>query len=209
MTKQKRSVKDLFFDPANANRGTERGRAMLEHSLRQYGAGRSVLADKNGVLIAGNKTAQVAGELGLSIREIETDGTELVVVRRTDLDLATDTAAQALALADNRVSQVDIAFDPAVLKSLQAKEGLDLTPFWSAEELQKVTTEKQQLVFLGDAQADDNGVSSPSLKPAAEQDRIPLSIVLNTYEARRWREYKESIDERDDKQALLSLLEAI
>lgn len=80
-------AKSLTPDPHNANRGTARGRAMLEQSLRSYGAGRSVLTDKHGVLIAGNKTAEAAQKLGLSIREVETDGTELVVVRRTKRSL--------------------------------------------------------------------------------------------------------------------------
>ena len=47
---------DLLPDTSNANRGTARGRELLEHSLREYGAGRSILADRNGVVIAGNKT---------------------------------------------------------------------------------------------------------------------------------------------------------
>lgn len=44
----------LTTDPHNANKGTARGRGLLEQSLRSYGAGRSALADKHGVLIAGN-----------------------------------------------------------------------------------------------------------------------------------------------------------
>ena len=36
---------DLQPDSHNANRGTERGRAALERSLREYGAGRAVLID--------------------------------------------------------------------------------------------------------------------------------------------------------------------
>ena len=43
-------------DSRNANKGTERGLALLDKSLRQYGAGRSILVDKNGRVIAGNKT---------------------------------------------------------------------------------------------------------------------------------------------------------
>lgn len=59
------TIKELKFDPQNANKGTERGNQALEESLQRYGAGRSVLADKNGVIIAGNKTVEKAGELGI------------------------------------------------------------------------------------------------------------------------------------------------
>lgn len=40
-------------DPHNANKGTRRSRGLLEHSLRQYGASRSILADRNCVVTAG------------------------------------------------------------------------------------------------------------------------------------------------------------
>lgn len=54
------TVKDLIFDSHNANKGTSRGRGMLEKSLSKYGAGRSILLDKNNRIIAGNKTVEVA-----------------------------------------------------------------------------------------------------------------------------------------------------
>lgn len=46
-------VTDLTPDKRNANKGTERGLKALDHSLRQYGAGRSLLVDKHGRIIAG------------------------------------------------------------------------------------------------------------------------------------------------------------
>ena len=41
------SLKSLKPDPKNANVGTERGSALLEKSLREYGAGRSILLDNH------------------------------------------------------------------------------------------------------------------------------------------------------------------
>ncbi len=120
-------------DPKNANKGTQRGRGLLEKSLRQYGAGRSVLADKHGTLIAGNKTADVAAELGLPHRIIQTDGHELIVVQRTDLDLSTDTAAVELGIADNRVGEVSLDWDVEMLAELSAD--VDLSQFWNDDEL--------------------------------------------------------------------------
>src|SRR5687767_9698523 len=96
----------LVPDKRNANRGTARGHDLLETSLREYGAGRSILVDKNGVVIAGNKTLEAASELGLSVKKVHTTGKQLVVVVRDDLDLETDKAARELAYADNRVAQV-------------------------------------------------------------------------------------------------------
>ena len=135
-----RSNEDLQIDPRNANRGTPRGRALLESSLREYGAGRAVLTDRDGVLIAGNKTYEVAQRLGIPTRVIETDGQELVVVRRRDLHLASDPKARALAIADNRVGELDLDWDPAILQQLQA-DGLDLGLFWTTEEFERLLGE--------------------------------------------------------------------
>ena len=57
-------LKDLIQDDRNLNAGTERGQQLIEKSLREFGAGRSILLDKNNRIIAGNKThanAELAG----------------------------------------------------------------------------------------------------------------------------------------------------
>ena len=53
---------DLHADPHNANRGTDRGRAALAQSLRDHGAGRAVLIDRHGRIIAGHKTVEQAND---------------------------------------------------------------------------------------------------------------------------------------------------
>lgn len=115
---------DLKPDRRNANRGTVRGRALLEDSLRRHGAGRSILADKHGNVIAGNKTLESAADIGLPVRFVQTDGTELVVVQRTDLDLDSD-SGRSLAYLDNRVAELDLSWDVAELLA-DRDAGLDL-----------------------------------------------------------------------------------
>ena len=139
VTQKRIEAASLHPDPHNANKGTKRGRALLEQSIKQHGAGRSILADKHGVIIAGNKTLETAEGLGLPVRIIESDGTELVVVQRTDLDLEHDPAARALAYADNRVGQVDLEWDAEQMKADLAK-GIDLTAFWQTPELDSLLT---------------------------------------------------------------------
>jgi len=124
----------LIPDHANANKGTERGRYALEASLRQYGAGRSILLDKNGRIIAGNKTAEVAADVGLDdVLIVQTDGKQIVAVQRTDLDIDSE-AGRGLAYADNRVGQLDLEWDAEqVLADLNA--GVDLSALFRQEEL--------------------------------------------------------------------------
>ena len=124
-------------DPRNANQGTPRGRRLLATSLTRYGAGRSVLVDRHGTLIAGNKTFEQARALGLSVKVVPTTGRELIAVKRTDLDLETDTAARALAIADNRVSEVDLAWDTEQLEALR-RAGVDMTPWFTEAEFARL-----------------------------------------------------------------------
>ena len=121
-------------DPKNANKGTERGRGLLEKSLQDLGAGRSILVDKHGTAIAGNKTLSVAIESGFEDAiVVESDGTRLVVVKRTDLDLGTDEKAKLLAVGDNRASEIGLEWSPEVLAELSQE--VDLSGFFFPDEL--------------------------------------------------------------------------
>lgn len=124
----------LTPDARNANKGTDRGRKLVKESLRRYGAGRSILIDKSGNIIAGNKTAEAAGAVGMeNVQIVKSDGTKLVAVQRTDLDI-NDKAARELAIADNRASEVGLEWDLEVLKEFEA-EDVDLSPFFDEKEL--------------------------------------------------------------------------
>lgn len=136
MTKDIQTLDDLTPDDRNANKGTPRGQYMVQHSLEQYGAGRSILVDKHGKIIAGNKTTQAAQEMALPVRVVQSDGRELIVVQRTDLDLDNDAAARALAVADNRASEVGLEWDAEVLGEL-AQE-VDLSKMFFPEELSAI-----------------------------------------------------------------------
>lgn len=136
--KRLKSISDLTPDPANANKGTERGVSILENSLSKYGAGRSILCDKNGVVIAGNKTLEAAAERGLEIQTVTTDGTKLVVVQREDLDLSDGGQARELAYADNRAAEVGLDWDAAQLAA--DMETIDLSGMFSKDELERLTS---------------------------------------------------------------------
>src|SRR6266480_459294 len=76
------TLDDLTLDPRNANRGTPRGQQALAHSLTEFGAARSIVADRLGRVIAGNKTLTQATTLGLPLQVVQTNGEALVVVQR-------------------------------------------------------------------------------------------------------------------------------
>lgn len=132
-------LEDMQPDPRNANDHTERGLGMLEHSLRNYGAGRSIVVDRRAVTIGGGATLTKAVELGLKVLVVRTRGDTLIVHQREDLDLSDEGNADArqLAIADNRVAEVNLSWNGETLEALQAQD-TDLTPFFFDDELQDI-----------------------------------------------------------------------
>ena len=136
----KAKLSDLRPDASNANKGTERGRYALETSLRKYGAGRSILIDKHGHIVAGNKTAETAADVGIDdVIIVQTDGRQLVAVQRTDLDIDSP-EGRGLAYADNRVGELDLSFDAEQIMA-DVQSGLDLSAFWRPDELDALLNE--------------------------------------------------------------------
>lgn len=135
----KKKITDYTPDPANPNKHTERGVSMLENSMHETGLGRSIVVDKNGVIIAGNSTQERAVDLGFEDAiEVETDGKQLVVVKRTDLDLLSDDQrARLLSYYDNRTSEVSLEWNPEQLLA-DVNAGLDLHKLFSELELQVI-----------------------------------------------------------------------
>jgi hypothetical protein len=128
---------DLIPDDRNANKGTLRGLAMLDDSLREDGAGRGILLDRNGNVIAGNKTLERAVDSGFTeVIVVPTDGKQLVATQRIDVDLDSP-KGRMMALRDNRVGQVDLDFDATALQGL-LNEGLDLSKLWDQDELNEL-----------------------------------------------------------------------
>jgi len=135
-------LSDLIPDENNANKGTDKGREMLTCSLQKYGTGRSILIDKAGRIIAGNKTVEQAENLNMDdVIVVPSDGTKIIAVQRTDLDLLKDKKARELAYADNRVAEIDLKWDYDQI--LKDAEVLPIEEWFTDEELksEQVQTE--------------------------------------------------------------------
>ena len=125
-------IQELVQDQHNFNKGTAEGEKLMQKSLTELGAGRSILIDKDGNIIAGNKTQKAAIAAGIQkVRVIESDGSELIAVKRTDLSIDSKKGRE-LALADNVTTQVNLAWDAVELDTIAAQEGIDL-PDWGLD----------------------------------------------------------------------------
>ena len=115
------NIESLVPDNKNFNKGTEYGDRLMDESLRRFGLGRSILIDKNNRIIAGNKTAEKAADIGFTdVVVVEVDGNQLVAVKRKDIDL--DSAkGRELALADNATGKANLAWDEDLISDISAQ----------------------------------------------------------------------------------------
>lgn len=137
---QKVDLAQIKFDRRNANKGSERGRDAIEHSIREFGFADAGTLDKNNTIIGGNKRTEVAGEIGMDEAIIvDVDGTKPVFIRRNDLSLddPNDDRARRLAYALNRSQEVSLTWDVEQLLA-DAQSGIDLSGMFSQNELDEM-----------------------------------------------------------------------
>ena len=132
-------LSSILPDSHNANLHSERGRDLLEKSLRERGFFRPMAAAGKGntpVMLAGNLTQEVAASIGMDEAiVIETDGKRPIVHIRTDLD-PNAKEARLLGIEDNRIAAVSLNWSPEVLKSVA--EEIHGTGLFTDEELKAV-----------------------------------------------------------------------
>lgn len=118
----------IKFDKRNYRKHNDRNKDLIKKSLKECGAGRSIVIDNEDNIIAGNGIYEQAQKLGIKTKVIETDGSELVVVKRTDLATDDDKRKQ-LAVMDNSTSDSS-EFD---IDSLQADFDIKQLQDWGID----------------------------------------------------------------------------
>ena len=144
------SINDLQNDPKNARKRTDRSAKLIKQSLEQYGAARSIVIDENNRILAGNGTIAGAKAAGIkNLKVIETDGNEIIAVKRTGL---TEDEKVGLALADNRSSDLS-EWDLDMLEELSQEH--DLNPWFDNDDLKELLGETEVLPAEGLTDPDD------------------------------------------------------
>ena len=191
----------LVRDPENLNLGTERGGELVESSIAELGAGRSVLVDRNGTIIAGNHAVAAAIKLGLTQGEvIKTTGDRLVVVQREDLDMGNDPRAKKLAILDNRTTDLNLKWDADALDALIDEGTIDLDEAFTTEDLSYLLDG----VIPDDLAPDPEELDDEQNYP---QDRAIVPIALTWLENKQWQAVKDHLGIQRDKQAFMRLVE--
>jgi DNA modification methylase len=139
MSKEKLIKKsDLIPDNRNFNKGSEKGQELIKKSILKFGAGRSILIDKNNRIIAGNKTTE--NFEGEDVLVIETTGEKLIAVKRTDIDLDSPEGRE-MALADNATAKENIVFDAELI---MAEVGEAVCEEWGVQQIAKEEAEAKE-----------------------------------------------------------------
>ena len=106
---------EIKFDKRNYRKHSDKNKRLIRKSLQECGAARSIVVDSEGEIIGGNGVFGEAQRLKMPIKVVETDGSELVVVKRTDLKTG-DEKRKKLAVLDNSTSDTS-EFDNSLLTS--------------------------------------------------------------------------------------------
>ena len=143
-------LKDLKQDSRNYRKHNDRNISLIRKSVDDCGLGRSIVIDNENEIIAGNGLVSAISK-NTPIKIIETDGKELIVVKRTDLSTK-DEKRKKLAVMDNSASDSS-EFDLELLKldfdDFKLQEmGIDFTtlePEVEEETEEELGTEKKLL----------------------------------------------------------------
>ena len=155
----------IKMDKNNYRIHSAENKNLIKKSLEECGAGRSILIDNENEIIAGNGVYEQAKKLGIPVKVVETDGKELVVVKRTDLK-TDDQKRKVLAVMDNTTSDSS-EFDIEKLENdFGGIELLDL----GIEGIEDVMAgeDGEDIPENSEAKTSSNNVSSPELQEIGE-----------------------------------------
>ena len=175
-------METITFDKRNYRKHSDKNKRVIKKSLEELGAGRSVLIDKNNTLIAGNGVFEQAQALGIPVRVIETDGTELVAVKRTDISEG-DEKRKRLAMADNVASDLSEFDDDLLHEDFSMEELSD----WGLESEEEVSESDVEHLFEDAGESQNKDVLKViieipvSLKDKEQEIRSSVSSVIEQF----------------------------
>ena len=123
---KKIKLSNLSPDNRNNNKHTPYGMDLLEKSVNKVGIIESITVSNDDKIISGNARHEVIGKnFTKEALVIETDGTQPIIIKRTDIESDTKQFYEASILA-NTTSKKNIDFDIEVIESLGVEYDIDV-----------------------------------------------------------------------------------
>ena len=172
----------IKLDPKNAREHNDLNKALINKSLTELGPGRSILLDNENYVIAGNGVFEQAESLGIPIRVIESNGKELIAIKRTDLKFK-DKKRKEMSIVDNSATdQSSFKEDMFVDEHYEEVDWEE----WGVDAAIEPT-------FEGNNSISDNGeYAYPEGELEASHVRM-IQLFLNTESEPEMREYAEGL----------------
>ncbi len=131
------SLDSFKVQSQNANAHTDEGLELLEVSILEHGWIGAITVAADGETFDGSaRLDTIKRVMDVEPIIVKTDGSRPVIVQRTDIDNAESQKAKLLAIAANRIAEVDLNWDKDVLAALS--EDIDLNSFFSEDELDDI-----------------------------------------------------------------------
>jgi DNA modification methylase len=123
---KKIKLSSLIQDDKNNNKHTAYGMDLLEKSVNKVGIIESITVSNDDKIISGNARHEIIGKnFTKEALVIETDGTQPIIIKRTDIESDTKKFYEASILA-NTTSKKNIDFDMEVIDSLAVEYDIDV-----------------------------------------------------------------------------------
>ena len=123
---KKVKLSSLIPDDKNNNKHTAYGMDLLEKSVNKVGIIESITVSNDDKIISGNARHEVIGKnFDKEALVIETDGTQPIIIKRTDIESDTKQFYEASILA-NTTAKKNIDFDIEVIESLGVEYDIDV-----------------------------------------------------------------------------------
>lgn len=176
---------NIKLDKRNYRKHDEKNKKLIEKSLKECGTGRSIVIDNDNEIIAGNGVFEASKNLNIPTKIIETNGQELIVIKRTDLKTE-DEKRKQLAVMDNSTSDTS-TFDFELLADDFEIETLE---DWGVE-LENIEIDNATLNDFNEgimAEKYTKKIDTPVYEPTGELPNINSLCDTTQYD-----EYKEKI----------------
>lgn len=98
------NFKQIKKDKRNYRKHNEENKRLIQKSIEECGFGRSIVIDNNDEVICGNGVVSSITD-NTNIKLVETDGSELIVIKRKDLN-RDDEKRNKLAILDNSTNEL-------------------------------------------------------------------------------------------------------
>ena len=178
MGKAKVKISDFRPQRQNANRHTQRGIGMLNKSMADHGFIGAMTSAADGEIFDGSARLETAYDrFGEEVEPIviDADGTRPIIVRRTDIPSANDPRAKKLAIAANRIAQVDLDWDPELLKTIG--EEVDISDLFFDNEIENLFEDLEEPEDWEEKEEDEDALAETLENIGKEESRVKLGEI--------------------------------